>query len=145
MINVIDLKTTVLDIRTDFSITPREKKPGGMQRIDGLTLGYVETAHGFPHNGEQHPDGDELLILISGRLRITADSQETSSDLHPGQACIVPKGEWHKVHVLEPSTFIFATPGPNGEYRRLSDSEMKAWQANVASTNQNQEETLNEQ
>ncbi|MEM8766297.1 MAG: cupin domain-containing protein [Pseudomonadota bacterium] len=131
-LKVVDLSQTVLDIRGDRSITARAREPGNMQRIDGLTLGYVESTHGFPHNGERHPDGDELLILLSGRLRISADSQEEDVIMDPGSACIVPKGEWHKVHVLEPSSFIYASPGPNGEHRALSEEELEAWRRKMA-------------
>ena len=44
-----------------------------------------------PHGGEVHPDGDEILLVISGKLRISCDSfpgQDTI--LTAGQACIVP-------------------------------------------------------
>ena len=127
-LKVVDMTRAVLDIRSDFSITDRKLEPGKMQRINGITLGYVESTHGFPHNGERHPDGDEVLILLSGCLRISADSQEDDVIINPGSACIVPKGEWHKVHVLEPSKFIYASPGPNGEHRALSEKELEEWQ-----------------
>jgi hypothetical protein len=31
----------------------------------------------------------------------------------------VPKGEWHRVHVLEKTQLIHITPGPNGDHRPL--------------------------
>lgn len=126
-ITVLDMADSVVDIRSDFSMTPRLIKPGRMERATGITLGYVETEHGFPHNGERHPDGDELLILISGRLQVTTDHQNEPTELLPGHACIVPKGAWHKVHVLEPSKFFFATTGPNGEHRPFTAEQMKEW------------------
>lgn len=127
VVTVVDLAETVVDIHSDFSMTPRQRKSGRMERTAGITLGYVETEHGFPHNGEKHPDGDELLILIAGRLQVTADGQAEPAELLPGQACIVPKGAWHKVHVLEPSKFFFATTGPNGEHRPFTTEQMQAW------------------
>ena len=128
VLEVVDLAKAVLDIRSDFSIRSRELTPGKPQRVDGITIGYVESTHGFPHNGEVHPDGDEILILLSGRLRVSADSLDDDVIITPGSACIVSKGEWHKVHVVEPSTFIYATPGPSGDHRDLSEEEMLAWQ-----------------
>lgn len=127
VVTVIDLADTVVDIRADFSMTPRSMQSGQMERTAGITFGYVETEHGFPHNGEKHPDGDELLVLLSGRLQITADGQAAPAELEPGQACIVPRGAWHKVHVMEPSKFFFATTGPNGEHRPLSPAQLKEW------------------
>ena len=131
-VEIVNLNDTVLDLRRDFSITPRKRVPGKIERVDGITIGYVESVHGFPHNGERHPDGDEVLILISGRLRVVTDTQPEPVDLLPGSACLVPKGEWHKVHVVEPSKFFFVTPGPHSEHRPLSDEEMTEWRAKMA-------------
>ena len=30
-----------------------------------------------PHNGEMHPEGDEVLFLISGRLDVELEEDET--------------------------------------------------------------------
>ena len=132
VLKVVDLASSVLDVRSDFSISARELTPGKPQRVEGITIGYVESTHGFPHNGEVHPDGDEILILLSGCLRVSADNLDDDVIIKPGSACIVSKGEWHKVHVVEPSTFIYATPGPNGDHRDLSDEEMSAWQQKMS-------------
>ena len=53
-------------------------------------------------------DGDEILYVISGKV------------LGTGQACIVPKGEWHRVDVLETTQLLYITPGPNGDHRSLA-------------------------
>ncbi len=42
-----------------------------------------------------HPDGDEILYVVSGTMRLTYDSGQESMDLKPGEACIVGKGEWY--------------------------------------------------
>ena len=46
-----------------------------------------------PHNGEMHPDGDEVLFLISGRLDVVLEEDETQKvvEMTPGQTLIVPK------------------------------------------------------
>ena len=83
-----------------------------------MTLGVVTMTGDAPHGGEVHPDGDEILFVISGRLRVTGDSEpDAPVDLGPGDACIVRKGEWHRVQVLEPARFVHVTPGPNGAHR----------------------------
>jgi mannose-6-phosphate isomerase-like protein (cupin superfamily) len=65
-----------------------------------------------------HPDGDELLYVVSGRFRVTGDSApEASVELGPGEVCIVRKGEWHLVSVIEPGQLVNITPGPRGEHR----------------------------
>ena len=71
-----------------------------------------------PHGGEVHPDGDEILYVISGLFSVTSDSnRDESLRLGPGDACIVERGEWHKVHVLEKGQLLYITPGPNGDHR----------------------------
>ena len=77
-------------------------------------------AHDAPHGGEVHPDGDEILYVISGKVRVVGDSEpDAPVELGPGDACIVPRGEWHRVKIVEPTQLIHITPGPNGDHRQL--------------------------
>jgi quercetin dioxygenase-like cupin family protein len=116
----IDVSRFSIDIHRDLSVATRARKPGPPERIDGMTMGVVTMAGDAPHGGEVHPDGDEILFVISGRLRVTGDSQPGDGlELGPGDACIVRKGEWHRVSVLEPARFVHITPGPNGDHRPL--------------------------
>ncbi len=45
--------------------------------------------------------------------------EQLPAQLGPGQACVIPKGEWHKINVLEPGQLLHLTPGPNGDHRPL--------------------------
>ena len=117
----VDVSRYCLDIHRDLSISARLRKAGPPDRIDGMTIGVVTITHDEPppHGGEVHPDGDEILYVVAGRLRVTGESEPaTPIELGPGEACIVHKGEWHKVNVLEfPTQLIHITPGPNGGHR----------------------------
>ena len=116
----VDVSRQLFDIHRDLSVTTRAQRPGPPVRIDGLTLGIVTIVDDPPHRGEVHPDGDEILYVISGSVRVTGESEPHAPiDLHAGEACIVPKGEWHLVHVLEKAQLIHITPGPNGDHRPL--------------------------
>lgn len=118
----VDVSRYALDIHRDLSASTRARKPGPPERIDGMTLGVVSLSPDAPapHKGEVHPDGDEILYLISGRVRVTGESEPNASiELGPGEACIVHKGEWHRVTVLERGQLIHITPGPNGDHRPL--------------------------
>jgi mannose-6-phosphate isomerase-like protein (cupin superfamily) len=66
-----------------------------------------------------HPDADEVLFLISGRIDVVLeeDDAETVVEVKPGQALVVPKGVWHRVLLREPSQLLHITPGPGGEWR----------------------------
>ena len=108
------------DILRDLSIDVVEHQPGLPKRIDGMTVGIITMEHDAPHGGEIHPDGDELLYVISGRLSVSSDSDpDHPIELSAGEACVVKKGEWHKVSILEKTTLIHMTPGPNGDHRPL--------------------------
>ena len=114
----VDATNHSFDIWRDQTISPRERAPGPPLRIDGMTVGIVTMEHNAPHGGEVHPDGDELLYVISGRLSVVGDSSPHEPlELGPGAACIVRKGEWHRVDVLEPTQLLHITPGPNGDHR----------------------------
>jgi mannose-6-phosphate isomerase-like protein (cupin superfamily) len=117
-IECVDVSQYLFDIHRDLSVSTRARKPGLPDRIDGVTVGVVRMEHDAPHGGEVHPDGDEILYVISGRLRVTGDSEPHAAlELGPGQGCIVPKGEWHRVSVLEPTQLVHVTPGPRGDHR----------------------------
>jgi len=119
-IEPIDPQRFSFDIFRDLSVEPRERQPGPPKRIDGMTVGFVTMAENAPHGGEVHPDGDEILYVISGRVRVTGDSApDEPLELGPGEACIVRQGEWHQVDVLEPVQLVHITPGPGGDHRPL--------------------------
>ncbi len=99
-----------------------ESRPGPPSRVDGLSLGVVTMTRNAPHGGEVHPDGDELLVLLSGRIAVVLEEAdgERTVELAPGQALIVPRGVWHRVVLLEESRLVHATPGPGGDHRPLA-------------------------
>ncbi len=113
----IDMRKHVIDVTKDWSISARATRPGPPVRIDGVTFGVATMTRDAPHGGEVHPDGDEILYVVSGKVRISCDSMTEDLTLSPGQACIVPCGEWHRVHLLEPTQLVHITPGPRGDHR----------------------------
>ena len=99
-----------------------EQTNGPPQRIDGYTIGAPWVAGAPPHGGELHPDADEILFLVSGRIQVVLELEgaERVVDLEPGQALVVPRGVWHQILSLDPGQIIHITPGPGGEARPLS-------------------------
>lgn len=91
-------------------------------RVEGLTIGVAVMDRPPPHAGELHRDGDELLYLIAGRatVRIERPEGEERLVLTAGNACIVPRGHWHRVMPEGEITLLYATPGPNTERRPLA-------------------------
>jgi mannose-6-phosphate isomerase-like protein (cupin superfamily) len=117
----------VAQITSDRVATIVPAPPGPPQRIDGYTLGVIPNLDSnAPHRGEMHPDGDEVLYLVSGRVDVVIDDgdattigKQTTVVLRAGDAFVVPRGVWHQVQVVEPSYFVHLTPGPNGPARPL--------------------------
>jgi mannose-6-phosphate isomerase-like protein (cupin superfamily) len=89
------------------------------QRIDGFMIGAPQIEGDPPHDGEMHPDGDELLYLISGAVTVTLELSDGNADvdLGAGDAIVVPQGVWHQITTREPGQLIHITPGPNGDAR----------------------------
>ena len=90
--------------------------------VDGMTFGVASMSENSPHGGEMHPDGDEVLYLISGRANVVfLNSPLANVEMKPGEGLVVPKGSWHRVDILEPCQIVYLTPGPNNEFRPLAD------------------------
>ena len=93
----------------------------GPPRIDGYTVSAPMILQDPPHAGEMHPDGDELLYVVSGRFHVTLelDAEHRELELRHGEALIVPRGVWHLVEAQEPGQLVHITPGPGGDHRPL--------------------------
>ena len=68
---------------------------------------------------ERHPAGDELVVLLSGRVGVIQDLPDGPHvvELRPGRAMINPRGVWHTSDVHEPGGALFVTPGAATEHR----------------------------
>ena len=68
---------------------------------------------------ERHPAGEEVVILLSGRVDLIQeiDGEERVVPLGPGQAVVNPPGVWHTARVREPGQALFITPGRGTEGR----------------------------
>ena len=111
-------------IKRDLSAEIMPAQPDPAIPVDGYTFGVTTMTENSPHDGEMHPDGDEVLYLISGRVGVTIETDPVQKlDMLPGDGLVVPKGIWHRVDIVEPSQIVYLTPGPNGEYRPLPDAK----------------------
>jgi len=93
-------------------------------RIDGYTV--ESSALGGPPLNicELHPDADELLYLVSGRIRVSLELADgrVEAAVGPGQSLVIPQGTWHRIIVDEPGQLINVTPGPGGQSRPVPDT-----------------------
>lgn len=70
-------------------------------------------------NWEMHPGGDEVIILVEGRMTMVLDEPggERRVELAAGAMCVVPKAVWHTAKVAEPSRYIAITYGAGTTHR----------------------------
>ena len=105
-------------------VAPCSWRRSGTWRIDGYTI--ESSALGGPpmHNGELHPDADELLYLLSGRIRVRLELEggDQEAEVRPGQALAIPRDTWHRIIVDEPGQLINVTPGPGGQHRPIREA-----------------------
>jgi mannose-6-phosphate isomerase-like protein (cupin superfamily) len=125
MISPIDfdpLKYTI-GISHELAASKVPEQPDPPIPFDGLTFGVATMSANSPHGGEMHPDGDEVLYLISGRVKVVfLDGSKEVVEVEPGDGLVVPKGRWHRVDIVEPCQIVYLTPGPNNEFRPVPDA-----------------------
>ena len=77
--------------------------------IDGVLGGVGFQQADSDHGGERHLDGDELLYLIAGRMRLVlleTNGTTNQIQLNTGDAVLVPQGQWHRLVIDEPSQYL---------------------------------------
>ncbi|NMO19387.1 cupin domain-containing protein [Pyxidicoccus fallax] len=71
----------------------------------------VEGTNGF---WERHDGGDELLVVVSGRMTMTLRPEsgpDLPHDLGPGDALLIPRGVAHTARLHTPEVrLLFVTP-----------------------------------
>ncbi|MDQ2642134.1 MAG: cupin domain-containing protein [Pseudomonadota bacterium] len=72
-------------------------------------------------NWERHPNGDEVVALLSGAATLVLeDANGTRREvqlLQPGSFCVIPRGTWHTAKVASAASMFFITPGEGTEHR----------------------------
>lgn len=118
----LDLSQQSIGVLDDGAIAllPSTRPP---PRVDGLTIGVAAMDRPPPHAGERHLDGDELLYLLVGAATVSIERPEGEErvPLAAGDACLVPRGLWHRVLFDAPIRLLYATPGPNTERRPIAE------------------------
>jgi len=68
---------------------------------------------------ERHPAGDELVVCLSGRVRLVqeVDGEEVAIEVGAGEYVVNGPGVWHTADVIEPGQSLFITPGRGTDHR----------------------------
>lgn len=86
---------------------------------DGFLVTRGRSTEDWPH-WEMHPEGEELVVLLSGAVDLVLDdgTHEQTVPLRPERGTwINPRGVWHRAIVHEPSEMLFATAGRGTRHR----------------------------
>lgn len=117
----IEMTANYVQLAPDGSSQVLRVRRGPHPNLPGFVVGAPTLTRDAPHGGELHPDGDELLLILSGRVQVIlseGEDDEESVEVRGGQSFIVPRGMWHRVRVLEPASIVHITPGPKSRHRR---------------------------
>lgn len=70
-------------------------------------------------NWEMYPQGEALFYLLSGAVDFVLQEGdvERNLSLRPSNACLVPRGTWHRVIVQKPATLLCITRSAGRELR----------------------------
>jgi oxalate decarboxylase/phosphoglucose isomerase-like protein (cupin superfamily) len=124
----LNLTSTYLRLRSDASVETLPVDDTFWPKIMAGELGdfhneFLVTMHSHDAdwpNWEMHPNGDEIVCLISGAasfLLETPSGVNTVELKKSGDYVMVPKGTWHTAKISTLSTLIFLTPGEGTEHR----------------------------
>ena len=123
-----DLTTTYVHLEDGAAAAPVACTPAFWQELGRGERHYLgRLVMAFPLDAkdpesagwEMHPAGHELLYVASGVLAVVFETVggEETVELDAGQACIVPKGVWHRFVVRESGVVVAATAGEGTEHR----------------------------
>ena len=118
-----DPATHTIGLDRSLNASRIPERPDPPVPVDGVTIGVATMVANSPHGGEMHPDGDEVLYLISGKARVVfLDGKDDDIEMQPGDGLVIPRGLWHRVDILEPCQIVYVTPGPNNQFLPLREN-----------------------
>lgn len=120
------LDQTYVHLTTNGAATPIPVTPDFWATIgtrlelhEGFLVTRSRATEDWPH-WEMHPEGEEILILLSGAIDLLLDDGERqwTVELRPSaNTWINRRGVWHRALVREPSELLFLTAGWNTQHR----------------------------
>ncbi len=125
-----DLSSTYLRLRPDASAEAIPVTDSFWPDLASGVFGafhneYLVTTHSFSENWpmwEMHPNGDEMVVLLSGSADLVLEKKTGNKILQlreVGNWVLVPKSIWHTATVYAPSTMLFITAGEGTLHRQI--------------------------
>jgi hypothetical protein len=85
-------RTHTIGLGHDLLASKIPERPDPPVPVDGVTFGVSAMSENSPHGGEMHPDGDEVLYLISGRARVVLFAMAKRDQFALGPRDFIPGG-----------------------------------------------------
>lgn len=94
----------------------------GQAELQGDWLLTASSHDGTWPHWEMHPQGEEIVLLLSGRFdfELDLDGERTILELRdPFDYVLVPRGAWHIARDAQDARVLFLTAGEGTEHRPL--------------------------
>lgn len=122
------LTSSYLRLRPDASVEELEGGESFWARLAQGELGdfhneYLVTQFSYDSDWaswEMHPNGDEIVCLLSGQATFVLETASGASEIElvrAGDYVRVPRGTWHTARTRVPTTMLFITAGEGTQHR----------------------------
>ena len=119
--SVPNIESTYLRLRPDSSVEELDARDFWPRLMRG-ELGnfhneYLVTTARYEADWtswERHPNGDEIVMLLSGGATMILDTPDGPTELalrQSGDYAFVPRNTWHTASVSQAATMLFITAG----------------------------------
>jgi mannose-6-phosphate isomerase-like protein (cupin superfamily) len=117
-----NIQSTFLRLRPDCTVEKLPFDATFWPRLMGGELGdfhheYLVTCYTYAEDWpswECHPNGDEIVLMLSGQATFILESPGGNIVLsleRTGDYAFVPRGTWHTAHTSTATTMLFITAG----------------------------------
>lgn len=124
----LNLRSTHLRLRPDSAIEKLPVDDSFWPRLINGEMGdfhheYLVVSNSFDSDWpswEKHPNGDEIVCLLTGRVVLTLEMEGGNRQVElkeMGDYAFVPKGTWHTASTQGPAVMLFITAGEGTEIR----------------------------
>ena len=117
--HILENRATTFSGGPDFWAGRTAKTLADLSEEGGWLVGIYANPETW-ETWEMHPQGDELVQLLSGAIDLVMElpDGERVVSLRGREAIVVPQGVWHTAVVREPGETLHLTCGAGTQHRR---------------------------